>query len=200
MMIPEMKIPDRFEQVDSMPDDPPHSKAYCYGNSGAGCFALVYPVQAEEAMPYAYPRAVVDGIHRSLGEDQGLIEVVNGVTAIGRRYLYSIVKTLKKPGGVQYCLRMNIEYPECAMEVMGFFDEMGTTGARDAMVYAMLSNEGKVKVTENGLEGWSADPYDPLCTRGVCMNCSERKMFDEQFPQHPLSEMRRFIAELAEMN
>lgn len=200
MKIPDMKIPDRFEQVDSMPDDPPYSRAFCYGSSGAGCFALVYPVTVNRAMPYANPRFVIDGIHQALGDDQGLIEVENGVTACGRRYLYSIVKTLKKPGGVQYCLRMNIEYPECAMEVMGFFDETGTTGVRDSMVYVLLSQQGTVKTTENGLEGWSADPYDPLYTRGVCMNCSERKEFDTQFPEHPLSEMRRFVRELVGLN
>lgn len=201
MKFPELKIPVRFEQVDSMPDDPPNSRAYCYGNSGAGCFALIYPVPANQAMPYANPQAVIDGIHRTLGDDQGLIEVENGVTASGRRYLYSIVKTLKKPSGVQYCLRMNIEYPECAMEAWAFFDEMGTTGLRDSMILSeLLTRQGPVKITENGLEGWCVDPYDPGYTRGVRMNCSERKEYDAQFPQHPLSEMRRFAAELAELN
>ncbi len=117
MKIPEMKIPDWFEQVDSMPEDPPNSKAYCYGSSAAGCFALAYPFPPDKAMPYGNPQAVVDGIHQALAEDQGLIEVETGVTAAGCRYLYSIVKTLKKPNGVQYCLRMNVEYPECAMQV-----------------------------------------------------------------------------------
>ena len=200
MKIPEVKMPGWFEQVDSMPDDPPYSKAYCYGSSNAGCFALVYPIPARYAMPYDDPQSVIDEIHQELADDQGLIEVEKSVTSSGLRFLYSIVKTLKKPSGVQYCLRMNIEYPECTVQVQGFFDEMGTTGIRDAMVYAMLSNEGKVEVTEDGLKGWSADPYDLAYTHGVRMNCSERKEFDAQFPHHPLSEMRRFVRELVSLN
>ena len=200
MRIPEMKIPGWFEKVDSMPDDPPYSGAYCFGSSGAGCFALVYPIPADQAMPYENPLAVIDGIHRALGDDQGLIEVERGVTPAGRRYLYSIVKTLRKPGSVQYCLRVNIEYPECAMQVMGFFEEMGTTGVRDSMVYILLSRHGVVKTTEEGLEGWGADPYDPFYTHGVLMNCAEKKEYDAQFPQHPLSELRRFAVKLVELN
>ena len=200
MKRPDLKIPDRFERVDSMPEDPPHSRAYGCGTSEAECFALVYPIPADQAMPFGDPGAVIDGIHQALGDNQGLIEVEKGMTASGRRFLYSIVKTLRKPNGVQYCLTMNIEYPECAVRVHGFFDETGTTGVRDSMVYVLLSGQGVVRTTEKGLEGWSFDPYDPMYTRGVCMNCSERKEFDAQFPRHPLSEARRFAAELAGLN
>ena len=73
--IPVMQIPDRYERVKSLPDDPPCSRAYGYGTSGAECFALVCPIPAEQAMPYGNPQEVIDGIHRTLGDDQGLIEV-----------------------------------------------------------------------------------------------------------------------------
>lgn len=200
MKIPIVQIHDRFEQVKSLPEDPPYSRAFCYATSGAECFALVYPIPEEQAMPYGNPRAVIDGIHRILRDDQGLIEVEGGITAAGRYFLYSMVKTLRNSDGVQYFLRMNIEYPECTMQIQSFFDETGTTGVRDSMVYLLLSRQGEVKTTEKGMEGWASDPYDPSYTRGVCMNCSERREFDAQFPQHPLSEMRRFAAELIRMN
>ena len=200
MKIPGMKVPDWFEQADSLPDDPPYSRAYCYRSSGAGCFALVCPIPAQSAMPYGDPRSVIDGIHQAMGDDQGLIGVEAGISRGGRRWICSIVKTLQRTGGVQYCLTLHMEYPGCAVQVQGFFDETGTTGLRDAAVYVLLSRNGDVKTTENGLEGWSADPYDPWYTRGVRMNCSERREFDEQFPQHPLSEARRFLQELVSLN
>lgn len=200
MKIPVVQIPDRFEQVKSLPDDPPYSRAFCYATSGAECFAMVCPIPAEQAMPYGNPQEVIDGIHKTLGDDQGLIEVEGGITAAGHRFLYSMVKTLQKSGGVQYFLRMNIGYTGCTMQVQGVFDETGMTGVRDSMVYLLLSRQGTVKTTEKGMEGWVSDPYDPSYTRGVCMNCSERREFDAQFPQHPLSEMRRFAAEVIRMN
>ena len=200
MKIPAVKMPRRYKKVDSLPNDPPYSAAYAYRTPGAECFALAYPVPETQAMPFDDPRQVIHGIHDALGEDQGLIEVENGVTAAGRPFIYSIVKTLQKQGGVQYYLRMNIRHSHCVLQVQAFFDEMGTTGVRDSMVYLLLSRQGSVRTTENGLEGWSEDPYDPNYTRGVCMNRAERKEYDSQFPNHPLSEMRTFAAELITLN
>ena len=100
MNVPEMKVPDWFEQADSLPDDPPYSRAYCYRSSNAGCFALVYPIPTRRAMPYGDPRSVIDGIHEALGDNQGLIEVETGTSRSGRRWIGSIVKTLQKTAGV----------------------------------------------------------------------------------------------------
>ncbi len=40
---------------------------------------------------------------------------------------------------------------------------------------------------------WSVDPYCPDSKKGVPMNLSEQERFDEVFPAHPLSELRRFV-------
>ena len=201
MMIPEVAMPSWFRKMNPMPEDPPNSEVYGYETSGAGCFVMCRPIPPEHAMPYDDPQAVIDGIHRELGDNQGLIEVERGKTGAGRRYLYSIVKTLQQSyGGVQYCMTMHIEYPECAVQVQGFFDELGSTGLRDCMVYNLLSQEGAGRTTDDGIESWCADPYDPGYTRGTLMNCSEKKGFDAQFPQHPLSEARRFVTELIALN
>ena len=200
MMIPEMMMPERYELLKPLPEDPPYTRAFGYQTSGALCYVMTRPIPAAQAMPYDDPQSVIDGIHAVLADDQGLIAVEKGVTKAGRRFIYSIVKSLNETHGVQYCLTLHAEYPECAVLIQGFFDEAGTTGMRDAMVYAMLSNEGKVKATENGIEGWNEDPCDPEYKKGNCMNCSERMEYDALFPDHPLSEARRFVAELTELN
>ncbi len=200
MNVANVKMPARYQLLDSMPEDPPFLKVYGYQTDGALCSVKCMPFRAENAMPYENPRAVIDGIHEALGEDQGLIEVESDVTAAGRRFLYSVVKTLQKPDGVQYCLTMHLDYMNYAFQIQGFFDETGRTGVRDTMVYLLLSKEGAVRITEDGIEGWCADPYDPVYKRGCLMNCSERKSFDKEFPQHPLTELRRFVKELADLN
>lgn len=200
MGIPELMMPERYELLKPLPEDPPYSRAFGFQTPGALCYVLTRPIPAGKAMPYGDPQPVIDGIHSALADDQGLIAVEKGETKAGCRFIYSIVKSMNEPGGVQYCLTMHVEYPECAVMVQGFFDEAGTTGIRDAMVYAMLSNEGKVRATENGIEGWNEDPFDPNYTHGNRMNCSEHEQYDGLFPDHPLSEMRRFAAELAELN
>ncbi len=200
MNIYAIKLPERYKLLDPDPEDPPFMKAYGWQTSGALCFVKSLPFGTKYAMPYDDPQAVIDGIHKELGDDQGLIMVEHGTTADGHRYIYSVVKTYHAPGGVQYCLTMHVDYKKYAFQVQGFFDEWGTTGVRDAMVYAMLANEGKVEATEDGIKGWNADPYDTAYTHGNRMNCSERKEYDELFPDHPLSEARRFAAALISLN
>ena len=200
MKIPGIVMPERYELLKPVPEDPPYTRSFGFQTPGALCYVITRPIPAGSAMPYDDPRSVIDGIHQALADNQGLIAVEKGETKGGRRYIYSIVKTLKEPSGVQYCLTMHVEYEECAVLVQGFFDEMGTTGFRDTMVYAMLSNEGKVRETEDGIEGWNEDPYDPEYMHGNRMNCSEHERYDELFPKHPLSQMRMFAEELAELN
>ncbi len=200
MKFPEVVMPARFLKMNSMPEDPPYSNAYGFETPDTGAFAMIYPIPPDNAMPYDNPQSVIVGIHRALGENQGLIEVETGKTKTGCRYLYSVVKTLREAHGVQYCMTMHIDYGECAVQVQGFFDELGTTGVRDTMVFVRLEQQGTVKTTKEGIEGWNADPYDPEYRYGCLMNRSEEKRFDELFPHHPLSEARRFVTELAELN
>lgn len=195
----DLVMPSWFGRMESLPEDPENSVVYGYGTGNADCFAIVYPLPAEQSMTLDGKERMINGIRQCLQDNQGLIEVEEGKTALGQPYLYTIVKTLKNPG-VQYVMTMHLAYPETTIHVQGVFNEEGTTGMRDAVVYAMLSNEGKVKITDVGIEGWSQDPYDPAYKKGVCMNCSEQAAYDELFPQHPLSEARRFAAELIRLN
>jgi len=48
----------------------------------------------------------------------------------------------------------------------------------------------------SGFEEWAFDPYDNSFTRGFLMNLSKNKQFDEMFPLHLLSEIRKFIRKL----
>ena len=195
-----IRIPERYQKVKSLPEDPENSSAYAYQNEGAGCFLLSFPIPKESAMPYGQPEEAVKGIHEALGDNQGLIEVESGKTGFGSPYIYSIVKSLKQPSGVQYCMTMHVDRGDFSAQVQGFFEELGTTGFRDALIFALAQNENLVKMTENGIEGWNQDPYDSTFVRGNTMNLSEKKEYDNQFPTHPLSEARKCVSEIISMN
>lgn len=49
-------------------------------------------------------------------------------------------------------------------------------------------------------KGWTHDPYDAGCTKGVLMNHAETEQFDESFPAHPLSMVRLMRNILATIN
>lgn len=186
-----LSLPDGYLPMRPMPDDPPGSLPLGMEGPGATCFAMVMPVDPAQAMPFADPQDVIDGIHDALADDQGLVEVESSRTATGLRCIHSVVKTAVEPSGVQYALTLDIEMPEFCIRVQGFFDEAGTTGARDAAVYAM---------TGATLDEWRRDPYDPARTAGNLMNLSELPKYDPAFPQHPLSLLRGFVASVLQNN
>ncbi len=191
-----LRLPERFRQLKSLHEDPPMSVPYGYVSEGTESFLFVSPVEKRDAMPFHDPETVIDGIRRELGEDQGIIEVVNGITREQRRYIYSVVKTLKRMQGVQYNLTMHLERADDVLQVQGFFSEANVAGARDALVFALLEKQGEIRVRDSIPEGWVSDPYDPWYTRGIRMNRSEQERFDVLFPAHPLSELRKFVKEI----
>ena len=76
--------------------------------------------------------------------------------------------------------------------------ERGTTGIREAAVTSQLMNAGQLTVEEYK-RSWAQDPYDPEY-RGVDRTAlrfvSDNEAYDEQFPHHPLSKVRRILAAL----
>jgi hypothetical protein len=76
--------------------------------------------------------------------------------------------------------------------------ERGTTGVREALVTVQLVNEGKLDL-DNFEASWAHDPYDPTY-RGVDRRTrrylSDAESYDEQFPEHPLSKVRRELRRL----
>lgn len=192
-----LKMPDYYVRVDSMPEDPAHSVPMCAKTSSAGIFVIYYPIDPNQAMPFGNAQAVIDGIHQALSDRQGLIEVDTDKTASGADYIYSIVKTIKEPHGVQYTLTYQIMTENEIVNLQGFFDEIGTTGIRDALVYEAYRSKGKFS---DNMDGWMQDPYDPYYTQGIRMNLSEMVGIDSHFPEHPLSMARALVGYLCDNN
>jgi len=185
----EIEIPNVYQKMQPLPDDPPDSAAYGMQNDHTMALVLLFPLKPEEAMPFDHPQFIIDSVHGFLQENQGLISVLAGETRNGRKYVYSIVKSAKEPSGVQYNLTFQIQYPTKVLNIQAFYDEIGITGLRDAVVYELARRDGKVT---NMFEGWVNDPYDPDYTQGLRMNLSELPEYDAMFPNHPLSVLRQF--------
>ena len=142
-------------------------------------------------MPFGNEAVVVDTLHNILGESQGIIEVKTGSTGKNVPFIYTVIKSLKQPSGVQYILTFQLDLGMHVLNIQGYFDEYGVTGIRDAAIWEYAMREGIISGTDRSK--WSADPYRPDFQRGVPMNLSEQIQFDDAFPTHPLSELRRFV-------
>jgi hypothetical protein len=73
--------------------------------------------------------------------------------------------------------------------------ERGITGVREALITAELWNAG-VLTPENFELCWAADPYDHTyhgVDRSVLRFVSDDPCYDERFPDHPLSKVRRLL-------
>lgn len=188
-----VNIPDGYNRMNSMPDDPPNSAAFGKETKGSMNFLMVYPITADSAMPFQNPQAVIEGIHRALDKKQGLIEVKNG-TVNGYQYIYSIVKTLKEPAGVVYTLTLHRTTNNGAISMQCFFDEAGTTGFRDSVVHELLVRDGVIDAGKS--DDWCCDPYDIDYKNGCLMNRSEDEKYDAMFPMHPLTQARSFVCDV----
>lgn len=156
------------------------------------CF-IVFDTSPEEAMDFGGKQKVIDGIHKCMSDQQGLICVESGKTVRGYDYIYSIVKTLSREmlGGVMYYVRMNLGYRGKVIEIQASFEEAGYTGMREAFSKEIAHRAGLCEFS--GFDGWSEDPYDPGYKRGVPMNLAERVGLDGFFPDNPLSQAREFV-------
>lgn len=159
--------------------------------------AMFFRPEKGECMDFENLQGLIDGIHESLADNQGLIEAKSGKTKRGYDYIYSIVKTLREvdgfPFGVVYFLRMDIGFEGKVIEICAEFEEQGTTGIRETTAASLAHGAG---ICEMGSDKWSEDPYDPEYTHGVTKNLAEKEGLDGLFPGNPLTQAREFILAL----
>lgn len=192
-----VKMPTDYQLVKSMPEDPDCCLSYMKQSPNSMNFIQLFPIARQSAMEFCDERALIDGIHRTLAENQALVEVGSGKKGGDYHYIYSIIKTRQEPSGIQYFLLLDVLYGEAVLRVKAFFDESGMTGHRDATVFELMQREGKVRISDDGVvTGWMKDPYDSNLSRSYLMNLAEDRRFDSMFPDHPLSQCRALLQHL----
>lgn len=184
-------IPGDFLKAKPLPDDPPGSIVFEKDTEDATNILMFFFIEKAEAMPFNDRAGLIDCLHHCLGENQGLLAVNTGKTETGVPFVYTIVKNLKQPSGVQYILTLQMDFNSTVLNLQGYFDEEGVTGTREAAVFEYAMREGIISSQDKSK--WSADPYSPDLRSGALMNLSEQEEFDDSFPSHPLSELRRFV-------
>lgn len=196
----ELVLPDRYRKMRSLPGDPPDAVAYEYKTSGAECFVSCRPIRLSAAMPFGRPLEVIYGMRPVMTDSQGLVEVETGRTRNGYRYTYVITKYRTGFAGVKYDLHLHLDFVDSVMELQGYFNETGKFGFRENTVHSRIFGGEKSARYLKALGLWEADPYEPWLSEGFLMNGSEYEVYDEEFPEHPLSELRRLIKEIIRLN
>ena len=192
-------VPEGYEPLPPKEDDLPDSSVYGRVTTQSDSFVQVYPVAEGEELPED-PAALVDAVRAAMTEDQGILEAGTGTTRNGNPYVLCLVKTVRPKKGTEYCLTMQIRRDGKLYAVRGFFTETASPGFREAAVRGTLFRKLQAQGGSGTALAWNYDPYDSSNTAGALMNRSEEKEYDARFPLHPLTEARKFAAEILRMN
>ncbi len=130
------------------------------------------------------------------GQNSGLVEVTctAGINGPSVTYIY---KRLKIPAFTFFgIVATPIAYGTWIWTMVAY--ERGVTGQREAVVTTRLIQTGQL--TLESYEGsWARDPYDPLylgVDRRTLRYLSDAEEYDDEFPAHPLTKVRRELRRL----
>ncbi len=107
----------------------------------------------------------------------------------------TIFKHPQKPHGMIYFGSITLPFRDFSYVVKIQCNERGTYWHPNSFVLHEFLASGRVNIDREAgrLFGWFADPYDPNIVTGLMRNHSEDVSYDEKFPQHPLSRLRKLL-------
>ena len=109
----------------------------------------------------------------------------------------SIFKVPQNPHGMTYICALTLPFSRFSYVIKVVAAESGITGLRDNAVLGVMLGEGKIQIEKNGqISGWASDPYMPSWQARCLRNESDDEKYDEQFPDHPLSRLRKIINQI----
>lgn len=153
---------------------------------------------ADEALPSLTDTQGLRAYCRRVATSQssGLVEVTSAVGAEGPCVVY-IYKRLRIPAFTFFgVIATPVPCGTWVWMIVAY--ERGTTGVREALVTSRLVNSGQLSL--HSYEGsWAQDPYDPSfrdVDRGTLRYISDAIEYDPDFPDHPLSKVRRELPRL----
>lgn len=126
----------------------------------------------------------------------GIISVdlvnINGLDGVE-----TIFKLPQEGHGMSYLGAITFPFAQLSYVISIQCLEIGMTGMREAIVISKLMNSSQVSIdAESGqIISWSQDPYEPSFKGPALANKAEAPEYDLEFPDHPLSRLRRLLAE-----
>jgi hypothetical protein len=121
------------------------------------------------------------------GQGGGLIEAdvvsLGGVPALRQ---IAKIPIPNRPSGLAFLGAFTVPKAQCSAVLKVQTVEHGTTGMREAMVMMKVGPQNFVR----------PHPFNPGLQGGLPFNMADDPAYDAQFPDHPLSRMRRIMGQL----
>lgn len=110
----------------------------------------------------------------------------------------AVFKTPQKPHGMTYFAALTIPFANNSFVLKITAQEFGITGMRDSLVFEQLRASKQIQVDADSEfpKGWMEDPYKPEWQAPCLRNKADDEIYDEKFPDHPLSRLRKEISQI----
>jgi len=125
----------------------------------------------------------------------GIIEV-DVVSQAQLRLVRTLCKFPQRPTGMAYIGSLALPFAAFSYLIKVQCPEQAITGLRDTLILSTLippDDQGPQRWVE---EEWAKDPYEPSDRSRLRRNLSEDEQYDAEFPDHPLSRARRYLARI----
>lgn len=150
---------------------------------------------------------------QAAGENGGIVQVekidVHGLNA----FLFLTKDVGERFQGYRYVGRCVIPAEDCWFELRMDCVDMGPAGSREAAAQLQLQSDGEVEYESipreapptpgpqpgpdaKRIKGWARDPYASEFDAQANLSVSDDPKYDEHFPNHPLSRLRREFPEI----
>lgn len=175
------------------------TESIVWDNTAGEALSLdVAPVPWKRFQPMERERWLDDA--RRMAEPGGIVSVDPHV--VGGKPAIQIIYKRQYGSGYMYTGIIRVEVKENYYQITVVTGEKGTPGIREAVLTPTLLQDGTIQIrkhpfyirpfrkTSGFLEGWFQDPYDPGYPGNVLCSVTDSEVYDEQFPDHPLSRLR----------
>lgn len=107
-----------------------------------------------------------------------------------------ILKVPQNPSGMTYVGSITLPRREFSFVIKFRCEEYGTTGLREALVLDRELATQRVYIDKDELQGWVSPSGESSFSSDFFGNRAEVEEHDADFPEHPLSRVRRYLNNL----
>lgn len=148
----------------------------------------------------------IHDMHRDIAKSCGgaIIQVDTVAVDESIPAIKAIIKQPQQPTGMTYVGSLTLPFRDSSYVFRMQCREVGMTGMRETCVAMMGAEPSEGSGGAWSLSSlpkaneWSQDPYDPSVRGPLMRNKAEDEAYDEKFPTHPLSRLRRQLSRMQE--
>ena len=165
--------------------------------SGDGVGIYFFPIPPDILADINSPESLSAFYGNMIAEAKNITGIsIDSMNIDGCIFVKMIIKVPQQPFGMSYIGSLTLPFRNFSFVVKMQCAERGTTGMRESFVVDELMGKSEIKIDKSGrLEGWEKPSFS---TRPDAwkINRAEAVEYDERFPIHPLSILRRTLDQI----